>query len=152
MTTSVFTPRSRAHPHTKGIMAALSLSSTPVKAHTQISNGLRVTIIRDMANNTHLDELFICKLAGVDRTTYHRRLRQPDKPFSVEQGTRIYAVARVLDAATRLFNGNIEKAVAWLNQPAKALGGFKPAEMLTTGSGAEAVIDLIGRIEHGVIS
>ncbi|WP_268844002.1 MULTISPECIES: antitoxin Xre/MbcA/ParS toxin-binding domain-containing protein [Aeromonas] len=43
-------------------------------------------------------------------------------------------------------------AMAWLHCPAKGLGGEIPMNILTTPSGVQAVVDLIGRIEHGVIA
>lgn len=42
------------------------------------------------------------------------------------------------------------KSIAWLHQPAKGLGGKMPAELLSTSVGVQAVVDLVGRIEHGV--
>ncbi|MEI7186822.1 antitoxin Xre/MbcA/ParS toxin-binding domain-containing protein [Dickeya dianthicola] len=149
--TALFTPTVRV-PEYEGILAALSLSSSLVRAHEQISEGLPVSIIREAANKAQLDEGYLLRLVGVDRSTYHRRLKHPEKTWSVEQGARIYASVRVLDAAARLFDRDYAKAVDWLNQPAKALGGQPPAAMLKTPAGTEAVLDLIGRIGHGVIS
>ena len=45
---------------------------------------------------------------------------------------------------------NAIKAVSWLNRTAWGLGGVAPATLLTTQMGVQAVIDLVGRIEHGV--
>jgi len=53
--------------------------------------------------------------------------------------------------ATRVFESE-EKAVEWLRQPCPALGGIKPIELLKTAEGAQLVLDIIGRIEHGVYS
>ncbi|WP_242281313.1 antitoxin Xre/MbcA/ParS toxin-binding domain-containing protein [Pantoea deleyi] len=59
---------------------------------------------------------------------------------------------RVLTAASKLFRDDRSRLVDWLETPAKALGGRKPAELTTTVAGAEAVINLIGQLEHGVIT
>jgi putative toxin-antitoxin system antitoxin component (TIGR02293 family) len=56
-----------------------------------------------------------------------------------------------MEAAESLFEGDRGKALEWLNKPARALGGNPPATFLTTAVGAQAVIDLIGQIEHGVV-
>ena len=40
----------------------------------------------------------------------------------------------------------------WLEEPNRALGGASPLEMLDTDVGAEAVRDVLGRIEDGVFS
>ncbi|MHC9037670.1 antitoxin Xre/MbcA/ParS toxin-binding domain-containing protein [Cobetia marina] len=34
----------------------------------------------------------------------------------------------------------------------RGLGGRRPVEMVATTAGAEAVLDLIGRLEHGVFA
>ncbi|MEX6038669.1 antitoxin Xre/MbcA/ParS toxin-binding domain-containing protein [Providencia hangzhouensis] len=39
-----------------------------------------------------------------------------------------------------------------LTTPVKGLGHLRPIELIATESGAIEVIDLIGRIEHGVFS
>jgi putative toxin-antitoxin system antitoxin component (TIGR02293 family) len=52
----------------------------------------------------------------------------------------------------QLFEGDRTAAQRWLNEPAKALGGSKPIDYLDTEAGAEAVHDLILRLEHGVIT
>ena len=59
---------------------------------------------------------------------------------------------RVLSAAGKLFNGDMRRAAEWLDTPAKGLGGKKPSELTSTVVGAEAVINLIGQIEHSVIT
>lgn len=51
-----------------------------------------------------------------------------------------------------MFEGDKNAAVAWLKRPAKALGGSTPLDYLDTAAGAEAVHDLITRLEHGVIT
>ncbi|MDO2954101.1 DUF2384 domain-containing protein [Aeromonas simiae] len=40
--------------------------------------------------------------------------------------------------------------MSWLNRTAWGLGGVAPATLLTTQMGVQAVVELVGRIEHGV--
>ncbi|AFT68843.1 hypothetical protein B5T_00558 [Alloalcanivorax dieselolei B5] len=61
-----------------------------------------------------------------------------------------YRFAEVLKAATDLFEGDKARARQWLLNPVRGLGGRRPIEMLATSAGAEAVLNLIGRLEHGV--
>ncbi|MGU5664311.1 antitoxin Xre/MbcA/ParS toxin-binding domain-containing protein [Aeromonas sanarellii] len=67
-----------------------------------------------------------------------------------EQLFRVYGVILALDAARSLNENDNTKSIAWLHQPAKGLGGKMPAELLSTSVGVQAVVDLVGRIEHGV--
>ena len=48
--------------------------------------------------------------------------------------------------------GTPEKADEWLVIPNRALGGATPLSMLGTKTGAQAVEDVLGRIEYGVFS
>lgn len=38
-----------------------------------------------------------------------------------------------------------------LGKPARSLGMVCPIDMLSTPAGVEAVLDLVGQIEHGVV-
>jgi putative toxin-antitoxin system antitoxin component (TIGR02293 family) len=51
----------------------------------------------------------------------------------------------LLSAAVVLFEGDEEAAKKWLKQPLSALSGKSPAE-----APFKDVMDLIGRLEHGV--
>ena len=50
------------------------------------------------------------------------------------------------------FQGDRAAAIRWLETPAKALGGKQPSELISTSVGTNAVLDLIARIEHGIIT
>lgn len=64
---------------------------------------------------------------------------------------RLYRIARILALAIEL-TGDEENARSWLKQPQYGLGERIPLELLDTQVGADEVEDLIGRIEHGVLS
>lgn len=146
----LYTPGVREIPH--DLLSILGLPATAIAAHDSISAGLSAGVLRDIAGAVSLDEVTLCRMAGIDRNTYSRRLNSSEKRFSPEQSARVYTLARVISAARELFNGDSERMADWLNRPAKGLGGKKPADLLSTPAGAEAVLTLIGRLEHGVIS
>lgn len=60
-----------------------------------------------------------------------------------------YLVA--LHVASHLFGGDEQKAVAWLNKPARAFGGKTPVQVLESEDGVEMITTLVGQIQHGVI-
>ncbi|MEC5320376.1 antitoxin Xre/MbcA/ParS toxin-binding domain-containing protein [Brenneria populi subsp. brevivirga] len=151
MTTSIFTPQSPAQAQ-KSLMASLNLPEVAVDAHDRITQGLDVSLLKDMAALIQLDEQQLYRMAGIDRTTYNRRVKSAERRFSPEQSARIYLLARTIAAASQLFNGDSQRMAQWLNKPAKGLAGKKPADLLSTPTGAEAVLTLIGQIEYGVIS
>ncbi len=55
---------------------------------------------------------------------------------------------RVLEQAAAIFD-NWELASEWITRPSKALGGKRPADLLETPDGREAVEDLLGRLVVG---
>ncbi|WP_034911593.1 MULTISPECIES: antitoxin Xre/MbcA/ParS toxin-binding domain-containing protein [Erwinia] len=149
MSLSVFTPGRR---HAEGsLLLSLNLPETLPEAHSRISGGLSAQILRQTASLSTFDESSLLRMSGIDRNTYSRRLKS-EQAFSPEQSGRVYMMIRVLSAAGKLFNGDMTRAAEWLDTPAKGLGGKKPAEFTSTPPGAEAVINLIGQIEHGVIT
>ena len=57
----------------------------------------------------------------------------------------------VLSAGLKVF-GTRAAACAWLSLPALSLNGRRPLALLRTREGAQALIDLLGRLECGVYS
>lgn len=151
MTMQIYTPVKATVVH-HDLLNSLGLPATALAAHERINAGLNADVLRDIAGAVQLDEVVLCRMAGIDRNTYNRRLNSAEKRFSPEQSARVYTLARVISAARELFNGDSLRMAQWLNKPAHGLGGKKPAELLSTPAGAEAVLTLIGRLEHGVIS
>jgi len=70
--------------------------------------------------------------------------------LATEESERVLRLARVAYAALALFEGDRESAVVWMKRPSRALGGVSPLAMAATGIGGEAVLALVGRLEHGV--
>jgi putative toxin-antitoxin system antitoxin component (TIGR02293 family) len=90
------------------------------------------------------------KLIGLSPATLARRRRS--KRLSREESNRAYRLACAYQKSLQLFEGDRDAAVRWLKEPAKALGGSSPLDYLDTEAGADAVRDLIGRLEYGVIT
>lgn len=65
--------------------------------------------------------------------------------------SRRKARTQAIEAANELFRGDKSAADRWLNSPARSFNGKTPAEVLKTEEGAQQVIDLVGKIMHGVI-
>jgi putative toxin-antitoxin system antitoxin component (TIGR02293 family) len=61
-------------------------------------------------------------------------------------------IARILQKAANLFEGDVSAAATWLTKPCKALGNQTPLACARTDKGAREVEGLIGRLEHGVFS
>ena len=148
MSLSVYQPSTQASSaHT--LMTTLNIPQDPLSAHLWIVAGVAPGIIHRLAELMNTDSGLICRLAGISRSTVARKLRI-EAPLSISQGARVYGVVQALDAALSLNKNDTAKALSWLNRPAWGLGGVAPATLLNTPMGVQAVVNLVGRIQHGV--
>ncbi len=139
----------KATASTKTIFDSLGIPSDPLGSHLWIVAGVAPGSIHRLAELMNTDSGLICRLAGISRHTVARKLRI-GAPLSISQGTRVYGVVQALEAALSLNKKDTAKALSWLNRPAWGLGGVAPATLLNTPMGVQAVIHLVGRIQHGV--
>ena len=130
-------------------LESLDVPREALNVHLWIVAGVPADIIHQLAALVETDVGVICKLAGISHSTVTRRLRA-DTPLSISQGVRVYGVVLALDAALSLQEDDALRALSWLHRPARGLGGVAPATLLTTQMGVQAVVELVGRIEHGV--
>lgn len=71
--------------------------------------------------------------------------------LSAAESAKLLRLARGLVRAAEVFE-DAGAAIDWLKSRNQALGGATPLSLLDTDAGAEDVMDLLGRIEHGVHS
>lgn len=64
---------------------------------------------------------------------------------------RALLIAEVLEKGMEVFSSR-ETLQTWLHTPLPAFGQQSPLSLLDTGFGARMVMDILGRIEHGVYS
>ena len=148
MSLSVYQPSTQAS-SAPTLMTTLNIPQDPLSAHLWIIAGVAPGIIHRLAELMNTDSGLICRLAGISRSTVARKLRI-EAPLSISQGARVYGVVQALDAALSLNKNDTAKALSWLNRPAWGLGGVAPATLLNTPMGVQAVVNLVGRIQHGV--
>jgi len=60
-------------------------------------------------------------------------------------------VVQVIERAIEVFE-NEGKALLWLNSPNLALGDVRPFDLLATREGVKKVLDVLVRIEHGILA
>lgn len=118
-----------------------------VELARRVANGLPTTVV-----NAFTRILGRSKVIGlmVPEATY-RRLSKQGKPLTREHSERIYEVGRVLDALARVYHGDLDKMLGFLDGPHVLLGGETPFDMARSSSaGAETVLNLILRAEAGM--
>lgn len=148
MSYAVYRP-STAVTSSNTIFTSLGIPSDPLGAHLWIVAGVAPSIIHRLAELVKVDVGMICCLTGISRSIIARKLRTQTS-LSTSQGARVYGVVLVLDAVLSLHQNDSVRAFSWLNRAAWGLGGIAPAKLLKTQMGVQAVVDLVGRIRHGV--
>ena len=114
----------------------------------EIRAGLPASFLDRLKDTLNVTEAELASVVGIPRQTLvRRRLRGV---LRRDEGDRAATVARVFDMALSYFDGNRKQALEWLKHPNPALAGETPLERADTATGAGDVIDLIGRLEHGI--
>jgi putative toxin-antitoxin system antitoxin component (TIGR02293 family) len=92
----------------------------------------------------------LARMIHIPPRTYARRVAGNAR-LKVPEGERAVRLMRVYDRAKQLFVSH-ENTRGWLNAKIRALGGKTPLEFAQTEPGAREVENIIGRIEHGIVS
>ncbi|WP_169734384.1 type II RES/Xre toxin-antitoxin system antitoxin [Desulfocurvus vexinensis] len=93
----------------------------------------------------------IANRIGISVRTLQRRKKKGER-LSPEESDRLFRLQQVSTAALGLFDGNMEAMRRWLKTPLPVLGNETPLSYSDTGPGADFVLSLITRLEHGVFS
>lgn len=119
------------------------------KLNDEIRRGFCINVVKSFAKEVDWPVTNIIDWVGVSRATYNRRVRSHHR-LKADESEAIARLVRVVEAATTMMNGDQEEAIKWLQEPAIALGGKKPIELLVSESGTVDVIRLIQRVMHGI--
>jgi putative toxin-antitoxin system antitoxin component (TIGR02293 family) len=111
--------------------------------------GLPYAALAAVAKRYAIPLATLARVIGLPERTLARRKKE--RRLRADESDRLLRVARVATAAEDIL-GAQAKAGRWLQAPNRALGGAIPLDLLDTDLGAEEVVTILGRIEHGVYS
>ena len=116
----------------------------------RVGEGLPYEVLENFRESVGLSASEVADLVGVNPRTLSRRKREGR--LHADESDRVLRLSRVYGKALGLFGDDLGRARRWLSTPKVALGGEKPLDYSRVDVGAREVVDLIGRIEHGVPS
>lgn len=123
---------------------------TKLDVHHLIQSGFPNGVLTFLMN--HVPELknpdFLQKAVGMSLRTSQRK-NSADTVLTSEQSSKAWNFAEVMAQATVVF-GTKDAAATWLSEPALALEGQRPIDLLSTSAGNDLVKDLLTRLEYGV--
>lgn len=132
------------------IMVILGLREEPIAAHYQIIQGLEPKVVKQLADILGVKINKIYNMVGISSTEISRLNRNGYSHLSCAQSVKIYMFAKVIANGLALFDGEPHLLLSWLAQPARALAGYKPEDLLSTDVGAQALIEFISQLKYGV--
>jgi putative toxin-antitoxin system antitoxin component (TIGR02293 family) len=127
------------------------LSHAWSRAQQQVNNGMVAAIDANELSTWNsrfsadeIDELIIPKRTLVRRRANHEAL-------SPEETDKALRLARISTEADRVF-GNPQTASRWLRKPLASFAGQTPLDLLKSETGALAVDEVLGQIDHGIFA
>jgi putative toxin-antitoxin system antitoxin component (TIGR02293 family) len=115
-----------------------------------IGRGLDISCFDQLAHRIELSKEQFATLLRIPRTTMSRRKKTG--LFGKDESERLIRFVRVFQKAVELFDGDEAGARRWLKTPDELFEGRTPLEYAETEPGALFVLNVIGRLEHGVFS
>jgi putative toxin-antitoxin system antitoxin component (TIGR02293 family) len=115
----------------------------------EIKAGLPAGIVDALCRELEISRKELARVSGVAERTLNRKIQEGR--LNADQSERFYRIAQLLNRAIEVL-GSKESAVRWLKNPRSYFGGKPPLDFADTELGNREVLNLLGRIEHGVFS
>ncbi len=131
----------------------MQVQSLNIKAETtdhmiaRLKQGLPAESFDQLRRRLNISDTALSRIVQISKRTLDRR--RATGRLKTDESERILYLAQVFDKAVDVL-GSREKAESWLKKPARGLGGKIPLDYADTILGANEVINLLGRIEHGI--
>ncbi|KAF0101580.1 MAG: hypothetical protein FD187_1868 [bacterium] len=122
---------------------------SPMQWISVIRQGIPSAAVDSLVKTLHVTQSELASALGIPERTLARRKKEGQ--FNSEESAKLVRLARVVGRAEEVFE-DMGAALDWLKSNNAALSGVPPLSLLDTDIGAEAVLDTLGRIEHGVFA
>ncbi|MNC16202.1 hypothetical protein D3C75_640510 [compost metagenome] len=143
-------PHSPADPYpAHTIWQALELPVRGSELIEAVNRGLPCAMLQRLAAWLVIPLVAGLQCVGISPSTWRRRVQSGC--LSVQESDRLYRFVVALDLAIELFEGDKAAAYAWLRRPQRGLANHSAIDLLATSVGTDAIHELIGRLEHGVM-
>ena len=107
---------------------------------------ISVVVLKNLKKELELSDEDALSLVSMSRATIARR-----RTLKADEAGRVFRIASLLALSEEVL-GSHEKGIRWLKSPTFFLGNETPLNLAKTEAGADAVKNLLFRIEHSVYS
>lgn len=141
-----------------GLSAAIILGGEPVLHALPRSVLEWIALVRQGISAKAVESAV--QVMGIGQAELSRALDIPERTLarrkkegvlSRDESGKLVRLAQVIERAAEVFEDE-HAALNWLKSPNAALGGTSPLSLLDTELGSVAVVNTLGRIEHGVFA
>ncbi|WP_166396149.1 antitoxin Xre-like helix-turn-helix domain-containing protein [Rubrobacter marinus] len=116
----------------------------------RVGEGFPYEVLENFRESVGLGAGEVADLVQIDPRTSSRRKRKGR--LHPDESERVSRLSRVYGRALGLFGGDLDRTDRRLSTPKVASDGEAPLDYSRVDVGAQEVVALIGRIEHGVPS
>jgi len=131
-------------------LSAIQIDRPASELIKEIKSGLSFSYLTTMTDFLNISQFRLGQSLKITKRTMARR--KTEGKFTPEESERIIRIYRIIQKALNVFDGDVPSVKMWLENPKKALGGETPIDFADTDIGAQEVMHLLGRIDHGVYS
>jgi putative toxin-antitoxin system antitoxin component (TIGR02293 family) len=103
-----------------------------------------------LSKTTEISVDTLIRLLTLAARTWRRKLAEGEALTQL-QSDRLYRIAQMVAQATDVL-GDRARAVRWMTEENRALGGARPLDLLDTEVGKAEVQDVLRRIDYGLFS
>ena len=133
-----------------GAAAASALESiqfSGTAAESVVRQGLRATLLTELAQASGLDSKHLYEFTGIDRSTVSRKAARDDA-LPQEVAIKALEFAQLIATGADVF-GTVADASRWLTRPHPALDGETPLHRARTPWGLDRVRAMLGALKYG---
>lgn len=128
----------------------VQLAYTNNSCTKQLLEGIQRIVFAQVAKEiAMIPEKELAQISGLSQRTISRM--SDDQLLPQQSAEVIISIMRTYQRAVEVFESE-DTAHKWLKTPLNVLGNQTPLQAVSNRFGAELVLDLLGRIEHGVYS
>jgi putative toxin-antitoxin system antitoxin component (TIGR02293 family) len=132
------------------IWEAIGLPSCGTRLYELIHQGLPFELLDQAASLLQIRRVDISNALRMSPAELARRAETGR--FNTAESDCLVGFIAVFEQALSLFENDTVAVTKWMCSPVRGLGQKRPLDMLGTRVEANAVLDLIGRLERGVLT
>lgn len=128
---------------------AYEAQTSPMDLVQLSRKGIRKSALSNLSNALNIPMKDLAKLLPVTERTLQRRAANSLLNSTTSQ--QAILIGQLITRGIEIF-GKREMFQQWVRQPNLALGGHSPLDLMDTTIGVQLVMEVLGRLEHGVYS